>query len=160
MFPHLAALQKKHASRGLLIVGIAIDDDGSLVQFVQQQGDNMAYTVAVDKGGSAGALMQRAGVGGIPHSFVADRASKLVYSGHPGEPRFEQAIEAALAAAPPQEREALPLVTSSPDELRALRVPALKALLQERGVSTAGAAEKEDLVQLILARCSSTVYYR
>ena len=30
----------------------------------------MEYAVAVDSGGQAGALMQRAGVSGIPHAFV------------------------------------------------------------------------------------------
>jgi peroxiredoxin len=49
MFPHLSKIYKERQSKGLVVVGISVDDDAGLQAFVQREGDRMAYTVAVDK---------------------------------------------------------------------------------------------------------------
>jgi hypothetical protein len=57
------------------------------------QGTKMSYVVALDSGGSAQQLMGAAGVSGIPHAFVVDRAGIIRYHGHPAEPRFAAALQ-------------------------------------------------------------------
>ena len=61
------------------MVGISIEEDSSLEQFVKSEGDRMGYTVAVDTQGRTQALMQQAGVSGIPHAFVVSRDGKIVH---------------------------------------------------------------------------------
>ena len=65
--------------------------------------------------------MTNAGAHGIPHAFVVDKAGTITYSGHPADPKFEQALQASTesqAPPPPRaEKQALPLVTESYEEL-------------------------------------------
>ena len=79
VFPHLTAIYRSRQDKGLSVVGVSIEDDPSLPDFVKKEGDRMGYTVAVDRGGTAQQLMQRAGVSGIPHAFVVDRAGTIVH---------------------------------------------------------------------------------
>lgn len=81
-------------------------------------------------------------------------------SGHPAEPSFEQAIDQALSAGQEQAREALPQVTASKEELAAMGVKDLKAILDERKLSYAGITEKSELVDLIDSQCRSITYYK
>jgi hypothetical protein len=86
------------------------------------------------------------------------------------DPGFETALQAAVskagpsgaasAAPPPAERVALPLVTSSYEELMGRSAKELKQLLTERGLSTADCVEKGDLARKIVAECSKVTYYR
>lgn len=113
------------------------------------QGSNMDYSVAVDPGQRlAQGLMGAAGVSGIPHAFVIDRQGIIRHHGHPMEPKFAAAVaevcqEAAGGgadggggAAPPpqQEQRALPAVTQSREELMAMPVRELKAILTDRKI--------------------------
>lgn len=79
VFPHLTAIYKSRQGKGLSVVGVSIEDDPSLDAFVAKEGDRMGYTVAVDQGGTAQQLMQRAGVSGIPHAFVVDRTGTIAH---------------------------------------------------------------------------------
>jgi thiol-disulfide isomerase/thioredoxin len=49
VFPHLSRIYSQRKDKGLVVVGISVDDDPGLAAFFEQQGDKMAYTVAVDK---------------------------------------------------------------------------------------------------------------
>ena len=49
IFPHLSKIFKERQGKGLVVVGISVDDDAGLPAFVDGEGDRMAYTVAVDK---------------------------------------------------------------------------------------------------------------
>ena len=63
-------------------------------------------------------LMDMAGAHGIPHAFIVDRSGSITYSGHPADPKFEAALQAAAAASVPvAQKQPLPLVTESYDEL-------------------------------------------
>jgi hypothetical protein len=80
---------------------------------------------------------------------------------------MDPALEAALEAAARQAgarggaaQQALGPITASEEELGALPVKALKALLAERGVAHADCLEKADLVARIRERCSSVTYYK
>jgi thiol-disulfide isomerase/thioredoxin len=79
IFPHLTSIYKAKKARGLSVVGVSIEDDPSLAAFVAGEGDRMGYTVAVDKRGVTQGLMQHAGASGIPHAFVVDRNSVIVF---------------------------------------------------------------------------------
>ncbi|MHC4520266.1 MAG: TlpA family protein disulfide reductase [Planctomycetota bacterium] len=81
--PHLTALQKKHKDR-VVFVGVSNEDPGVVKPFVENQGDNMDYTVAIDSTGAVGKGYMRAfGQGGIPTAFVVDANGKIVWHGHP-----------------------------------------------------------------------------
>jgi hypothetical protein len=104
-------------------------------------------------------LYLKSSAGGIPYSFIIDTSNTIVWAGHPMEPGFEPALsKAASQAAPPQQ--ALDPVTASEEELRAMPVKALKALLAERGVAHSDCVEKGDLVRRIRERCSNVTYYK
>lgn len=79
IFPHLTSIYNAKKASGLTVVGISIEDDPSLADFIAAEGDRMGYTVAVDKKGVTQGLMQRAGASGIPHAFVVDHTGVIVF---------------------------------------------------------------------------------
>lgn len=97
-------------------------------------------------------IMTAAGISGIPHAFVIDREGVVQFSGHPAQPAFVTAIKTACSApklsAASEETE----VPKSREALLATPVRELKAILQRRGISAVGAAEKSDLVDLLLQK--------
>ncbi|MEW5307358.1 MAG: hypothetical protein WDW38_001255 [Sanguina aurantia] len=109
------------------------------------------------------ALYQPSKAGGIPHAFILDHQNLVVYSGHPGEPAFEQTLhdtvvkaEAATQAA----RVALPTISSSFEQLMESSAKELKATLQDRGISLVGCIEKSDLANKIVKECANVTYYK
>lgn len=111
----------------------------------------MDYTVAVDAGQQASVkLMGAAGVSGIPVAFVIDTEGKIRHYGHPMEPKFAQVVgqvcNEAKAAGPEP-------VTKSKEELAAMPVKELKAILTSWGIPFADLNEKQELVERILERC-------
>ena len=97
IFPHLTDVQRKYKSKGLVVVGLTNEQNkGMLKQFVDQQSYAMDYRVAMDADGEGQEkLIMPAGARGIPHSFVVDCKGTIQYSGHPGDPKFEAAVEKA-----------------------------------------------------------------
>lgn len=93
--PHLSALQKKYKDKGVTIIGTNIWEDrpgpysaetlAKVQQFVQEQGDRMAYTVAYDGKAKAtdSAYMKAAGQNGIPCAFLIDKQGAIAWIGHP-----------------------------------------------------------------------------
>ena len=79
VFPHLTSIFEARKDKGLVVVGISIEDDPTLDSFVQKEGSRMGYTVAVDTQGGTQRLMQEAGVSGIPHAFVCDREGRIAH---------------------------------------------------------------------------------
>ena len=79
MFPHLTRIYNERTEKGLVVIGISVTDDPGLQDFVDQQGDKMGYTVAIDQAGSAGQLMKRTKIQGIPHAFIVGRDGKIAY---------------------------------------------------------------------------------
>lgn len=80
-------------------------------------------------------------------------------SGHPAEPGFEHAVDKALSSGREEVREALPQVVASKEELAAMGVKELKAILDDRKLSYAGVTEKSELVNLV-DQCRSITYYK
>ena len=80
-------------------------------------------------------------------------------SGHPGQPAFVAEVDKALAVPAEPEKQALPLITASAEDLLKSSVKELKGILDARKISFAGVTEKSELVELIVQRCRTTVYY-
>ena len=82
--PHLTEMQKKYASRGVTIVGVTDEESSKVKPFVNEQGDNMNYTVAIDRNNATSdGYMKRYEQNGIPHAFVIDKEGRVAWHGHP-----------------------------------------------------------------------------
>lgn len=98
--PHLTEIQKKYADQGLRIIGVTKPDPNNplekVEQFVKDNQDKMAYTVAFDGDAATNdAYMKAAGQNGIPTSFIIDRAGKVAWIGHPMD--MDKPLAAVLA---------------------------------------------------------------
>lgn len=86
--PHLSELQKKHADKGLIIIGVTKPDPNNALekveQFTKDNAEKQAYTVAFDGDGATfEAYMRAADQNGIPTAFIVDRDGKIAWIGHP-----------------------------------------------------------------------------
>lgn len=80
-------------------------------------------------------------------------------SGHPAQPQFVVELDKALAVSAEPEKQALPLITASAEELLKTSVKELKSILEARKISFAGVTEKSELVELVEQRCRNITYY-
>ena len=91
--PHLTALQKKFKGRGVVFVGISDEKLEVVKKFVDEMGDKMDYTVALDQDGKSSAGYMRAfNINGIPHAFVVDKEGRFAWHGHPMD-RLEEVLQ-------------------------------------------------------------------
>ncbi len=114
--PHLNAMHKKFADKGLIIIGVSDEGPETVSGFLTQQGDRMSYLVAADRDkNTSRAWMQAAGKNGIPCAFVVDRNSKIVYIGHPLESEFERVVTLTLSGRydPKKEAAAQPVIEAA-----------------------------------------------
>jgi thiol-disulfide isomerase/thioredoxin len=82
--PHLTELQKKFKDRGVIFVGVSDETPSKVRPFVDNMGDQMDYTVAVDRNRKTSAgYMGAYGVNGIPHAFIVDKEGRVAWHGHP-----------------------------------------------------------------------------
>ncbi|HPM23728.1 MAG TPA: redoxin family protein [Phycisphaerae bacterium] len=101
--PHLTELQKKYKDKGLVVIGVSVDNEktrDNVKPFVDDMGDKMGYAVALDQkeDGTSTAYMKPFELDGIPSAFLVDKAGKLVWLGQ-GYPLVgvEEAIDQILA---------------------------------------------------------------
>jgi thiol-disulfide isomerase/thioredoxin len=90
--PHLIELYAKHKDAGLVILGLSKEPKEKVEPFAKEKG--MTYIVGY--GSESG---EAYGVTGIPTAYVVGPDGKVAWNGHPMQPDFEKAIEAAIAAA-------------------------------------------------------------
>jgi thiol-disulfide isomerase/thioredoxin len=91
-FPHLSELQEEHGDKAQFIgvnVWEGVEDQTERIDkietFVDEQGDRMSYTVAVEAGSAmADTWMKPAGQNGIPAAFIVDGTGHVAWIGHPG----------------------------------------------------------------------------
>mmetsp|Transcript_8009 Transcript_8009/g.21335 ORF Transcript_8009/g.21335 Transcript_8009/m.21335 type:complete len:206 (-) Transcript_8009:486-1103(-) len=159
MTPHLTALQKRYPQA--TIIGITTDRDVQKAQrFVESRGDAMGYTVAVDTQGATDELTQRANLAGIPHAFVVEAdSSTIVYSGHPAKPKFEQKLKEAVEKAQ-KPQVAIPPVSQSVDELKAMPIKELRVMFEERGLRFPTGVEKGELASTLKEKAGNVTFYR
>ena len=72
-------MYKERKDKGLVVIGISIEDDPALKSFVAQEDERMGYTVAMDRKGTAAGLMTKANVSGIPHAFIVDASGTITH---------------------------------------------------------------------------------
>jgi len=143
--PHLSALAQKYQGQATF-VGLTNETDQNKVQnFVRSMGSQMQYNVGIDRGNVSNAYMSRYNVQGIPHAFLVDHNSKVVWHGHPMDPEFEPHLQKYISAS------ALSAKKWTKDELEALPVKQLKDILVQRNTSFVGLVEKHELVDKILS---------
>lgn len=82
--PHLTELQHKYKDENVTLIGVSTESTDKVKPFVDEQGDKMDYTVAVDaKKEMSNAYMKAFGQGGIPHAFIVDKQGNVAWHGHP-----------------------------------------------------------------------------
>ncbi len=91
--PDFIDLQSEYSSKGLQIVGIALDEPQKVKEFAEQVGMN--YSVLL---GDDATAMEYGGISGIPTTFVIDRTGKIVnrFEGYRPRSVFEQEIQKLL----------------------------------------------------------------
>ncbi len=91
-FPHLSELQKDHGDK-VQFIGVNVwegvdnqaDRIAKVEAFVEEQGERMSYTVAVENGSDmADTWMKPAAQNGIPAAFIVDTTGHIAWVGHPG----------------------------------------------------------------------------
>ena len=111
--PHLTKLQQKYKDEGLVIIGVSDESLAKVQPFVAKMGDKMEYTVAIDpKRTTLDQYTRPFKINSIPHAFVIDKAGRLMWHGHPGDPILEPLVDALLE----EEVEAEPESAESSDE--------------------------------------------
>ncbi|MBM3273653.1 MAG: TlpA family protein disulfide reductase [Candidatus Sericytochromatia bacterium] len=73
MTPHLVDLHKKYYAKGVVVVGIALDDAADVQRYVEEHG--VPYPIVLGDGSVAERF---GGVQGIPTTFVLDRGGRVV----------------------------------------------------------------------------------
>ena len=69
--PHLTELQSKFKDKGVVFVGVSDETSAKVKPFVDEMGEKMQYTVALDKNRKTSAgYMGAYGINGIPHAFA------------------------------------------------------------------------------------------
>jgi thiol-disulfide isomerase/thioredoxin len=95
--PHLTALQGEYEGE-LVIVGITDEDPATVQHFLEQMGDKMDYTVAIDAGrASYDGYMGAYGQTGIPAAFILDRQGRVTWVGNPLVQEFDDVIGRVVA---------------------------------------------------------------
>ena len=98
--PGFIELQKQYADKGLVVVGVSLDQDGVSVvkSFMDKTGIN--YPVVL---GDETIVNAFGGVEGIPTTFIIDRQGRIVrkHVGYAAKTEFESEIKPLLKLCPP-----------------------------------------------------------
>tara|TARA_R110002073_G_scaffold118918_5_gene259315 strand:- start:263508 stop:264566 length:1059 start_codon:yes stop_codon:yes gene_type:complete len=90
-FPHLSTLQEEHGEN-VTFIGVNVSERDTdqtarierIEKFVEDQGENMSYTVAVETNSDMGMTWLRpAEQNGIPAAFIVDGTGSIAWIGHP-----------------------------------------------------------------------------
>jgi thiol-disulfide isomerase/thioredoxin len=99
--PLLTQYQKRY-KKDIVIVGVSQPDlrgntPSAIRRFVDEQGSNMEYTVAIDTGRTTESYLSAAGVVGIPHAFVINKDGKVAWQGSPLDPAIDEVLAGLVA---------------------------------------------------------------
>ena len=94
--PSLIELQRRHADRGLVVLGVSMDEGGpgAVRPFVKQAGVNYPVAMANDA-----VLKTFGGIEAIPTSFVIDRSGRIAakHLGYADQAVLEASLQPLLA---------------------------------------------------------------
>ncbi|KAG9300018.1 hypothetical protein G9A89_009746 [Geosiphon pyriformis] len=107
--PHLTKVQAKYRDRGVKVLGITNEKkEDQVIEFVNEKGDQMDYSVAIDRQKTAkkallktflAGLFKPSGSPGIPTAFILVN-NKVMWCGQPVlDEEFEQILEKAAHGA-------------------------------------------------------------
>lgn len=100
-FPKLVAKHEKYGAKGLVVIGVNLndaDDADEVKEFLKQQNATFTNIQMVRDAASYKGLKQRLDYGGgIPHAALFDKEGKRVWTGHPEDPELGQKLEAELS---------------------------------------------------------------
>lgn len=119
--PHLSALQREYADKGVIVLGVTSEDPNNSLEkvkeFVSERGDALGYGVGFDKPAKMDrTYLEASGQTGIPTVFVIDKSGKVAWIGHP-----EEGLDAVIAK----------LVAGTYDMALARKTFALRSKIQE-----------------------------
>jgi thiol-disulfide isomerase/thioredoxin len=111
--PWFIELQKQYANQGLIVVGVAMDDDTNKQKVVSDFANQMKidYPILL---GTDQVADQYGGVDALPTTFFIGRDGKIVrrVMGLAGHSEFEEAIQAALKEGQIAQTETIPMETA------------------------------------------------
>lgn len=94
--PHLAELHKKHAKDGLVIIGVS-NEEADEIQAFLKKGPAMPYHVAMDDDMATNEAWAD-DIKGIPHAYIVDKSSTVVWSGNPLDfAAFDETLKEVMA---------------------------------------------------------------
>jgi thiol-disulfide isomerase/thioredoxin len=97
--PHMVQLNEKYAPKGLMMVGISLDQSqAELKEGVQQH--RLAWAHFFDGKGWGNRYAKEWGVNGIPRTFILSPDGEVLWSGHPAQ--IDQPLEKAFKDHPPR----------------------------------------------------------
>ncbi|NQT33107.1 MAG: TlpA family protein disulfide reductase [Candidatus Omnitrophica bacterium] len=90
--PHFQALSTEYKDKGLVVIGIALDDGGAAVVGPFAKSNGVTYPILIGNQQVAAAY---GGIRGIPTTFIIDRKGRIVekYVGYRDKEVFESAIK-------------------------------------------------------------------
>jgi thiol-disulfide isomerase/thioredoxin len=98
--PHLAELHRKYGKDGVVILGVSNEDAPTIEKFLSKsQGGkppDMPYHVGADDDMATNEVWMK-DISGIPHAFIVDKASNVVWTGHPLAPDMTEALAQVIA---------------------------------------------------------------
>lgn len=94
MHPDLVQLHKKLSKKGVVLIGLSNEPDAKVAPHIRK--DKTPYII-----GSGSASIKDWGVRAYPTAFVIDTKGKVTFKGHPANPAFKKAIDAAMKKTPP-----------------------------------------------------------
>lgn len=95
--PRLNEMQKRYKDKGVIFVAISAEPVETVRAFIEKQGSETEYRVAVDKLNiTTGAYLRSVFIDKIPYAFVIDKSGKLVWYGHPMS-GLDKTIDAVIA---------------------------------------------------------------
>ena len=88
--PHMTALQKKYKDKGVVMVGVSIDEAAkrktreNVEPFVKDMGEKMEYAIALDENDASTdkAYMDAFKFDGIPCAFIIGKDGKILWAGN------------------------------------------------------------------------------
>lgn len=86
VFSHLSQLQSQYSDKQLSVIGVSSEDAATVRAFIEKLGDEVNYTIAVDKLNATDTKwMRAANRNELPTAFIVDRNGNIAWIGHPFE---------------------------------------------------------------------------
>lgn len=86
--PHLAKMPELYPN--VCLIAVSQEEKSVVEGFLNRMPPMKKYNVAVDPGSTASTLMDENGAKGFPAAFMFDKTGKMVWTGAPSAPEFDE----------------------------------------------------------------------